>query len=156
MDKPELARQAVDHLALDPVPVVLDVALSKPFAVNRRSAASASARRVRLGDITDELAAKLTAHLSHEETDGLALIDVSLTPQQWQDFAHAHGQRLGGDAPMYMPWLLNGASPQMLDAVLDKFPPPLLAAYRDQWAPAYATLTIWPSVSVQPGRAGSR
>jgi hypothetical protein len=44
-----------------------------------------------------------------------------------------------------MPWLLNGASPQTLNAVLGKFPPPLLTAYREQWAPGYAALTIWPA-----------
>jgi hypothetical protein len=25
------------------------------------------------------------------------------------------------------------------------FPPPLLAAYRERWAPRYAALTIWPA-----------
>lgn len=59
------------------------------------------------------------------------LIDASLTPQQWQHFAQTHGERLTGDASTYMPWLLNGASPQTLEAVLGKFPPPLLAAYRE-------------------------
>jgi hypothetical protein len=44
---------------------------------------------------------------------------------------------------MYMPWLLNGASPQMLDAILGKFPPPLLTAFREEWGPRYAGLDIW-------------
>jgi hypothetical protein len=39
---------------------------------------------------------------------------------------------------------------------MGKFPPPLLAAYREQWAPRYAALDIWPAVSARPGRAGSR
>ena len=47
------------------------------------------------------------------------------------------------DAAMYMPWLLSEASPQTLDAVLSKFPPPLLTAFREQWGPRYATLPIW-------------
>jgi hypothetical protein len=42
-----------------------------------------------------------------------------------------------------MPWLLNGASPQRLDEVLGKFPPPLLAAFREEWGPRYAALDIW-------------
>ncbi len=46
---------------------------------------------------------------------------------------------------MYMPWLLNDASPQTLDAVLTKFPPPLLNAYHEQWRPTYAALNIWPA-----------
>jgi hypothetical protein len=44
-----------------------------------------------------------------------------------------------------MPWLLNGASPQTLEAIVGNFPPPLLAAYHEQWAPEYAALTLWPS-----------
>jgi hypothetical protein len=110
----------------------------------------------RFGDLTDELAAKLTAHLAHEETDGLALIDATLDNRQWQHFAQTHGERLAGDAPRYMPWLLNGASPQTQDQVIGKFPPPLLAAYREQWAPGYAALDIWPSINARPGPSGSR
>jgi hypothetical protein len=56
-----------------------------------------------------------------------------------------------GDAPLYMPWLLNGASPQMLDAILGKFPPPLLAAFREEWGPRYAGLDVWNAAL--PGRA---
>jgi hypothetical protein len=83
--------------------------------------------------------------LVHEETDGLPLIDASLTPAEWQHFAQVHTERIRGDAPMYMPWLLNGASPQMLDAILSKFSPPLLTAFHEQWGPRYAALDIWPA-----------
>ena len=136
-----------EHAVIEPLLTAIDAAAADPDYGYQR-----------LGDITDELVVKLTAHLTHEENDGLALIDASLTPQQWQRFAQVHGERLTGDASMYMPWLLNGASPQILDAVLSKFPPPLLAAYRDQWAPAYAALDIWPVSRrpARPGRAGSR
>jgi hypothetical protein len=123
-----------EHAVIEPLLTAIDAAAADPHYGYQR-----------LGDLTDELVAKLTAHLAHEETDGLPLIDVSLTTQQWQHFAQTHGERLAGDASTYMPWLLNGASPQTLDAVLGKFPPPLLAAYREQWAPRYAALTIWPS-----------
>jgi hypothetical protein len=44
-----------------------------------------------------------------------------------------------------MPWLLAEARPEIRNAVLGKFPPPLLATYREQWAPAYAAQTIWPA-----------
>jgi hypothetical protein len=47
---------------------------------------------------------------------------------------------------MYMPWLLTGASPQILDAILSKFPPPLLTAFREQWGPRYAAMDIWDAV----------
>jgi hypothetical protein len=123
-----------EHAVIEPLLTAIDAAAADPDYGYQR-----------LGDITDELAAKLTAHLTHEENDGLALIDATLSPQQWQHFAQVHGQRLTGDASTYMPWLLNGASPQTQDSIMGKFPPPLLAAYREQWAPAYAALTIWPA-----------
>jgi Hemerythrin HHE cation binding domain len=121
-----------EHTVIEPLLTAIDTAAADPDYGHQR-----------FGDIVDELSAKLSGHLAHEESDGLALIDVSLTPQEWQHFAQVHGERLRDDAPTYMPWLLNGASPQALDAVLSKFPPPLLSAYREQWAPAYAALDVW-------------
>jgi hypothetical protein len=121
-----------EHSVIEPLLTAIDSAAADPDYGYQR-----------FGDIVDELSTKLSGHLAHEESDGLALIDVSLTPQEWQHFAQVHGERLRDDAPMYMPWLLNGASPQSLEAVLSKFPPPLLTAYREQWAPAYAALDVW-------------
>ena len=121
-----------EHAVIEPLLTAIDAAAADPEYGYQR-----------FGDIVDELATKLTAHLAHEETDGLPLIGASLTPQEWQRFAQDHTERLRGDVPMYMPWLLNGASPQTLDAVLGKFPPSLLTAFREQWGPAYATLNIW-------------
>lgn len=121
-----------EHAVIGPLLTAIDAAAADPDHGYQR-----------FGDIVDELSTKLNGHLAHEESDGLALIDVSLTPQEWQHFAQVHGERLRADAPMYMPWLLNGASPQSLDAVLSKFPPPLLTAYREQWAPTYAALDVW-------------
>jgi hypothetical protein len=100
----------------------------------------------RFGDIINELSAKLTAHLTHEEADGLPLIDACLAPSHWQHFARVHREQNLPDAPSYMPWLLAEAIPQTLDAVLGNFPPHLLAAYRQQWALAHAALQIWPAV----------
>jgi hypothetical protein len=121
-----------EHAVIDPLLEAIDAAAADPDYGHQR-----------FGDIIDELATKLTAHLAHEETDGLALIDASLTPQQWQHFAQVRTERIRGYAPAYMPWLLNGASPQTLDAILGKLPPPLLAAYREQWAPRHASLDTW-------------
>ena len=129
-----------EHAVVEPLLTAIDAAAADPDYGYQR-----------FGDIVDELATKLSAHLSHEETDGLPLIDVSLTAQEWQRFAQVHTERIRGDAPMYMPWLLNGASPQMLDAILGKFPPPLLTAFREQWGPRYAALDIWNARL--PGRA---
>jgi len=127
----------------------------EPGAARRYAGAARDLRRAhghqRFGDIVDELAGQLTAHLTHEESDGLALIDASLTPAEWQHFAQVHTERIRGDASTYMPWLLNGASPQMLDTILGKFPPPLLAAFREEWGPRYAGLDVWNAAL--PGRA---
>jgi hypothetical protein len=129
-----------EHAVIEPLLTAIDAAAADPDYGYQR-----------FGDIVDELATKLTAHLSHEETDGLPLIDTSLTAQEWQRFALVHTERIRGDAPMYMPWLLNGASPQRLDEVLGKFPPPLLTAFREEWGPRYAALDIWNARL--PGRA---
>jgi hypothetical protein len=122
-----------EHAVIEPLLAAIDAA-----------AADLDYGYQRFGDIIDELSAKLTAHLAHEEADGLPLIDASLTPAEWQHFAQVHGERNLPDAPRYMPWLLAEARPEIRNAVLGKFPPPLLAAYREQWAPAYAALEIWP------------
>ena len=37
------------------------------------------------------------------------LIDAALSLADWQRFGRVHGERLVGDAPVYMPWLLDGA-----------------------------------------------
>ena len=122
-----------EHAVIEPLLTAIDAAAADPDYGYQR-----------FGDIIDELSAKLTAHLAHEEADGLPLIDASLTPAEWQHFAQVHGERNLPDAPRYLPWLLAEARPQVLDEILGKFPPQLLTAYREQWAPAYAALEIWP------------
>ena len=129
-----------EHSVIEPLLAAIDAA-----------AADQDHGHQRFGDIVDELTVQLSAHLRHEETDGLPLIDASLTAQEWQRFAQVHTERIRGDAPTYMPWLLNGASPQMLDAILGKFPPPLLTAFREEWGPRYAALDLWNAAL--PGRA---
>lgn len=125
-----------EHGVIEPLLAAIDAAAADPDYGYQR-----------FGDAIDELSAKLTAHLAHEETDGLPLIDASLTPAEWQHFAQVHSERNLPDASRYMPWLLSEARPQILDAILGKFPPHLLTAYRGQWAPAYAALEIWPAAS---------
>jgi Hemerythrin HHE cation binding domain len=81
-----------EHAVIEPLLAAIDAAAADPDYGYQR-----------FGDIVDELAAKLHAHLAHEETDGLPLIDASLTPAEWQHFAQVHTERIRGDAPMYMP-----------------------------------------------------
>ncbi len=122
-----------EHARIEPLLTGIDAAAADPAYGYQR-----------FGDIVDELVTTLSGHLVHEETDGLPLIDASLTPAQWQHFAQVHTDRLRGDTATYLPWLLNGASQQTLGAVLGKFPPPLLKALREEWGPKYAALNVWP------------
>jgi hypothetical protein len=121
-----------EHAVIEPLLTAIDAAAADPDYGYQR-----------FGDVIDELVTKLTAHLAHEEADGLPLINAVLTPQEWRHFAQVQSGRLRGDEARYMPWLLNDAGPQTLDAILGLFPPPLLAAYRDQWKPKYAALDTW-------------
>lgn len=121
-----------EHSVIEPLLAAIDAAAADPDDGHQR-----------FGDIIDELISKLSGHLTHEETDGLALIDASLTPEQWQHFAAVNADLVRPEAPNYMPWLLSEADEQTLDAVLGKFPPQLLTAFREQWAPAYAARDLW-------------
>jgi hypothetical protein len=82
--------------------------------------------------------------LRTEEADGLPLIDATVTEEQWQAFGAEGGRRIAGDVWRYVPWMLEGATPEVTAAVLGRFPAPLQQAYRDEWQPAYAKLTLWP------------
>jgi len=118
-----------------------------------RAAGEAAGSRS-FGDIVDELVTKLGGHLAHEESDGLDLIDASLSLADWQRFGRVHGERLTGDAATYMPWLLDGAGPRVVAAFLANIPPALAAAYRGQWASDYAALQLWDAMDAPSGASG--
>ena len=120
-----------EHAVIDPLLQAID------------AAADSGDESRSLGDIIDELVVKLGGHLGHEESDGLDLIDAALSLEDWRRFGRVHGERLLGDAPVYMPWLLDGADPRAVAAFLANVPPALVAAYRGQWASDYAALKPW-------------
>jgi hemerythrin-like domain-containing protein len=121
-----------EHAAIDPLLAAIDAALA-----DRESGPQ------RLGELTDALAIALRGHLDHEEAEGLALIDATVTEQQWQAFRAEGGRRVAGDVHRYMPWLLDGASPDITAMVLGMLPPAVRQTYRDEWQPAFAGLTLW-------------
>lgn len=121
-----------EHSAIDPLLAAIDAALA-----DRDSGPQ------RLGGLTDALAIALRGHLDHEEAEGLALIDATVTGEQWQAFGTEHGKRIAGDVHRYLPWMLEGATPDVTATVLGLLPPPVQQAYRDDWQPAYAKLTLW-------------
>ena len=72
------------------------------------------------------------------------MIDATITGEQFQAFGAEHGNRIAGDVQRYLPWTLEGATPEVTATVLGQLPPPVRQAYRDEWQPAYAKLTLCP------------
>jgi hemerythrin-like domain-containing protein len=127
-----LAAMEAEHAAIDPLLSAVDAALA-----DREQGPE------RLGGIVDELATSLGAHLAHEESEGLALIDSTLTEQQWAHFAAVHLKRVGDDVGTYLPWLLDSASAEWTEKVLSRLPEHGRISYRDKWQAAYALLDPW-------------
>ena len=121
-----------EHSAIDPLLAAIDAALA-----DRDSGPQ------QLGEQTDALATALRAHLDHEEAEGLAVIDATITDEQFRAFGAEHGKRIAGDVKRYLPWMLEGATPDATETVLSQLPPPVRQAYRDEWQPAYAKLSLW-------------
>jgi hemerythrin-like domain-containing protein len=127
-----LEAMEAEHAAIDPLIEAIDATLA-----DRDSGPE------RVGDRTDALAGALSGHLKHEENEALPLIEVTVTPQQWEHFGEVHRSRIGPDAPRLIPWLLDGADEQTVVRMLALLPEPVRTAYRDQWQPAYAALDRW-------------
>lgn len=121
-----------EHAAIDPLLAQIDAALT-----DRESGPQ------RLGELTDALAASLRGHLDHEETEGLPLVDVTMTEEQWRAFGVESGKRVAGDINRYLPWMLDSASPKATELMLGLLPPPVQQAYRDEWQPDYAAQALW-------------
>jgi hemerythrin-like domain-containing protein len=136
-DRPDdlalLDAMEAEHGVIDPLLADIEVAL-----------ADRAAGAERLAERVDTLRGLLGGHLAHEERDALELIDATLTDAQWAVFGQDHGRRVGADRVRYLPWILDGASPDRTAAVLTGLPAPLRDAYRNDWQPAYAGLPLWP------------
>ncbi|WP_336211462.1 hemerythrin domain-containing protein [Nonomuraea sp. LPB2021202275-12-8] len=119
-----------EHAAIDPLLESMDAALT-----DREHGLE------RLGGLVDALVTKLGGHLRHEESEGLPLIDATLTEEQWRRFGEVHRERVGADGPRYLPWVLDGRDPA---PILGRMPAAIREAYRDEWRPAYDRLTLYP------------
>ena len=62
--------------------------------------------------------------------------------EQFKEFLVAH--HTAEDRALWP--ALREADQQTLDAVLGKFPPQLVTAFHEQWAPAYAARDVWKGV----------
>jgi hypothetical protein len=94
--------------------------------------------------VTDALATTLTAHLVHEERDGLPLIGMALTASEWRSvgFKIARQNGLSGGGEMFA-WIADGTDPHEAAAVVGTLPPPARLAYRAIWRPRYQHTQRW-------------
>jgi len=96
-----------------------------------------------LSGLTDALAGVLRGHLKHEEDEALAVIDATITPEQWQAVVDQHNRLGADDMPRMLSWVLEDASAYGIEAMLSSAPPSARALYRSEWQPAYAALDLW-------------
>jgi hemerythrin-like domain-containing protein len=101
-------------------------------------AALAAHDPARFGQCLQALTESLSAHMLHEETQALPLVETYLGPKGWAAFGAAirktQGLRAGAT---FFPWLLDETSEAAQAKVLGLFPPPVRLLYRRVWAPRY-------------------
>ncbi|MGW7243598.1 hemerythrin domain-containing protein [Streptomyces sp. NPDC054804] len=127
-----LADMEAEHGVIDPLLADIDAALA-----DRDSGLE------RLTGLTDTLYTRLGGHLDHEERDALALMDITLSQEQWQAFSAEQRTRIGDDSSRYLPWLLDDIGADKVANIIGKMPAPLRNAYENDWRQAYEDLDIW-------------
>lgn len=114
-----------EHATLDPLIASVDeaVRLTDPDALR------AGLSRLGTG---------LSAHMRHEETEALPLIERRIGQEGWDGFAQGirRAQGLRGIA-VYLPWVLDDAAETVRAAVLGVLPPPARLVYRLRWEPRH-------------------
>ncbi len=121
-----------EHAAITPVIQAIDAVLTDPGAGS-----------LRLGQLADALTRGLAGHLEHEEEAALPLVRRELTAEQWGHFSRVQAQHIDRDAPLLLPWLLDGADEPTAARLLAHLPAPAYAACTTRWIPAYAALDRW-------------
>lgn len=101
-----------EHACLDPLLDAVDQAIGPP--------GTALAERIA------DLAAALNGHMTHEEEKALPLIQEVLIPEDWDAFRRAMARRQGpSGAAAYVPWVLDGATPDQRHRFLAAMPAPV-------------------------------
>ncbi|MFF4444164.1 hemerythrin domain-containing protein [Streptomyces sp. NPDC001502] len=121
-----------EHAAIATVIRAIDGALTDPGADS-----------LRLGQLADALTRGLAGHLAHEEGTVLPLVQRVLTAEEWGDFSRVQARYIDQDAPLLLPWLLDGADEPTAARLLARLPAPAYAACTARWIPAYADLDRW-------------
>jgi iron-sulfur cluster repair protein YtfE (RIC family) len=131
-----------EHAQIDPLLAAVDDAFARRGADGPASDDWPGVDR--LADVVDVLTTTLTAHLVHEERDGLPLIGAGLTAAQWRGIGRAMARKNGlSNGSEMFAWMLSGASPDSVKQTLGQLPPPLRFLYRAIWAPRYAKTRRW-------------
>jgi hypothetical protein len=126
-----------EHRQIDPLLAAVDVAFARADHGHRADVRA-------IGDAADALAGSLTAHLTHEERDGLPLIGEALTSAEWRRvgfrIVRKNGLSAGGEM---FAWLADGADPHHAAAAIGTLPPPARLVYRAIWRPRYKRTSRW-------------
>ncbi|MFI0900627.1 hemerythrin domain-containing protein [Streptomyces sp. NPDC020983] len=134
--KPELLAvldaMEAEHARIDPALEAVDAAVAADGPGDGALAAAVEA-----------LAEGLTAHLAHEEDEGLPIVDAHVTPEILQRFGLAHSEGVGPRMPQVLPWLLEGADAADTETTLRPVPEPVRAQFAAEWRPAFAALARW-------------
>ncbi|MDJ1135587.1 hemerythrin domain-containing protein [Streptomyces iconiensis] len=142
-DRPDelalLDAMEAEHAVIDPLLADIDAALT-----DRDSGPE------RLGGLTDTLYTKLNGHLDHEENEALALMDITMSQEQWAAFATEQRTRVGDDSRRYLPWLVDDMTAAKLTPFFAKMPEQLRNAYDTEWRAAYEALDPWGTKTTTP------
>lgn len=92
----------------------------------------------------DELATKLSFHLTHEERDALPMIGEALSIKEWKQVGKEirSGSSLS-DVAVFVPWLTEGRSATDLQTILSILPGPARLIYSTVWKPRYDKVSHW-------------
>jgi iron-sulfur cluster repair protein YtfE (RIC family) len=115
-----------EHASLDP-------------RIEQIDAAIADKNPVALAGELRTLADGLSAHMIHEETEALPLLERRLGQSGWGAFTEEIRHQQGGvrGAAEYLPWVLDGAGDPLQSKVLRMLPAPARLLYRARWEPKY-------------------
>jgi hypothetical protein len=125
-----LQEMEAEHAVLDPMLEAVDTALA--------------GREPSLGKQVEGLLSALDGHLRHEEESALPLIQSVLTPEDWRGFGEAMRRRQGlKGAAVYVPWIIDGASPVDRERFFALLPRPVAVVNRLILQPRYRRMGLW-------------
>lgn len=92
-----------------------------------------------LAALIEDLYQVMDDHFTHEEEAALPLIQDVLSPAEWRTFGLANAKNLGiSGVSVYIPWVIDEATPDDQKRFLGSFPPPLRVVNKLIWQRGYA------------------